>query len=140
MWSKQNYIGRMIPGKGNSGFPYIHRYELVRIVRRVIEKSDSLFARNILSIPRAAICLDDAIFGKRVGRWAVRLCAAQRGQFQFFCDCKAPSLFHCCPYLPSFFAHLTILSITIRDSNQWHSVESPTRKTWCQLKQHRQMI
>lgn len=42
LWIKRNYVGRMIPGKGNSGFPYIHRCELVRIVRRVIEKSDSL--------------------------------------------------------------------------------------------------
>jgi hypothetical protein len=32
----------MLPGKGNSGFPYIHRCELVRIVRRIIEKSDAL--------------------------------------------------------------------------------------------------
>ena len=48
LWSKRNFIGRMIPGKGNSGFPYIHLYELVRIVRRVIEKSDSLDRFDIL--------------------------------------------------------------------------------------------
>jgi len=48
LWSKRNFIGRMIPGKGYSGFPYIHRYELVRIVRRVIEKSESLDRFEIL--------------------------------------------------------------------------------------------
>ncbi len=35
-------IGRLIPGEGNSGFPYIHRRDLVRIVRRIIEKDSSL--------------------------------------------------------------------------------------------------
>jgi len=48
LWSKRNIIGRMIPGKGNSGFPYIHQYELVRIVRRVVEKSNSLDRFEIL--------------------------------------------------------------------------------------------
>ena len=48
LWSKLNIIGRIIPGKGYSGFPYIHRYELVRIIRRVIEKSESLDRFEIL--------------------------------------------------------------------------------------------
>ena len=43
LWS-QPVIGRMIPGEGNSGFPYIHRKDIVRIVRRIIEK-DSALAR-----------------------------------------------------------------------------------------------
>jgi len=41
IWSKP-FIGRMIPGKGNSGFPYIHRKDVVRIVRRIIENNDRL--------------------------------------------------------------------------------------------------
>ena len=48
LWSKRNIIGRMIPGKGYSGFPYIHRYELVRIIRRVIEKINNLDRFEIL--------------------------------------------------------------------------------------------
>ncbi|MCP4748074.1 MAG: NAD(P)-dependent oxidoreductase [Desulfobacteraceae bacterium] len=41
LWSKP-VIGRMIPGEGNSGFPYIHRQDIVRIVRRIVEKNTSL--------------------------------------------------------------------------------------------------
>jgi nucleoside-diphosphate-sugar epimerase len=48
LWSKRNIIGRMIPGKGNSGFPYLHRHELVRIVRRIIEKINNLDRFDIL--------------------------------------------------------------------------------------------
>ncbi|QTA81338.1 NADH dehydrogenase domain-containing protein [Desulfonema limicola] len=41
MWS-QPFTGCMIPGRGFSGFPYIHRKDLVRAVTRVIEKNESL--------------------------------------------------------------------------------------------------
>jgi nucleoside-diphosphate-sugar epimerase len=41
MWSKP-FIGRMMPGKGDSGFPYIHRKDLVGIVRKIIEKDAGL--------------------------------------------------------------------------------------------------
>jgi replicative DNA helicase len=40
-----------------------------------------------LSFPRAAKSPDGAISGKRIVRWAIRLCAIQRSQFQCFCDC-----------------------------------------------------
>lgn len=43
MWSKP-FIGRMIPGEGFSGFPYLHRKDVVNIVRRIIEK-DSILSR-----------------------------------------------------------------------------------------------
>ncbi len=40
-WS-QPFTGRLVPGLGNTGFPYIHRRDIVRIMRRIIEKDDSL--------------------------------------------------------------------------------------------------
>ncbi|GBC61487.1 NAD(P)-dependent oxidoreductase [Desulfonema ishimotonii] len=42
MWSQPFLTGRMVVGKGRSGFPYIHRHDVVRIVRRIIEKEDGL--------------------------------------------------------------------------------------------------
>ncbi|MBF0235031.1 MAG: NAD(P)-dependent oxidoreductase [Desulfamplus sp.] len=47
MWSKP-FIGRMMPGEGLSGFPYLHRRDVVRIVRRIIEKNNSLDRFEIL--------------------------------------------------------------------------------------------
>jgi nucleoside-diphosphate-sugar epimerase len=41
MWSKP-FFGRMMPGRGISGFPYIHRRDVVQIVRRIIERNDHL--------------------------------------------------------------------------------------------------
>ena len=41
MWSRP-FIGRMMPGLGLSGFPYIHRKDVVRIVRKIIEKNNCL--------------------------------------------------------------------------------------------------
>ena len=41
MWSKP-FFGRMMPGQGMSGFPYIHRRDVVQIVRRIIEKNEYL--------------------------------------------------------------------------------------------------
>jgi len=41
LWSKP-FIGRMIPGKGMSGFPYIHRRDVVQIVREIIEKNNNI--------------------------------------------------------------------------------------------------
>jgi len=41
MWT-QPFLGRMMPGRGMSGFPYIHRSDVVQIVRRIIEKNEFL--------------------------------------------------------------------------------------------------
>lgn len=41
IWA-QPFFGCMIPGKGLSGFPYIHRKDLVRAVCRIIEKDNAL--------------------------------------------------------------------------------------------------
>jgi nucleoside-diphosphate-sugar epimerase len=48
LWSQTHIMGRMIPGRGASGFPYIHRRDLVRCVRRIIETHESLAPSEIL--------------------------------------------------------------------------------------------
>ena len=48
LWSRPGPIGRCIPGRGMTGFPYIHRDEVVRFVRRVIEKNDTLGRHEVL--------------------------------------------------------------------------------------------
>jgi nucleoside-diphosphate-sugar epimerase len=48
LWSNRGPIGRCIPGRGKTGFPYIHRDEVVRFVRRIIEKNDTLDRHEIL--------------------------------------------------------------------------------------------
>lgn len=41
LWSKP-FIGRLMPGQGGSGFPYIHRRDVVKIVRIILENNDRL--------------------------------------------------------------------------------------------------
>jgi len=41
-WSMPFALGRIMPGRGRTGFPYIHRRDIVRIVRRIIEKNERL--------------------------------------------------------------------------------------------------
>jgi nucleoside-diphosphate-sugar epimerase len=48
LWSRRDPLGRCVPGRGRTGFPYIHRDELVRFVRRVIEKNDALDRHEVL--------------------------------------------------------------------------------------------
>jgi nucleoside-diphosphate-sugar epimerase len=48
LWCRRGPLGRCIPGHGRTGFPYIHRDELVRLVRRVIEKNDTLGRHEVL--------------------------------------------------------------------------------------------
>lgn len=48
LWSQPNVFGRMIPGRGASGFPYIHRRDLVKTVRAIIERNDDLAPFDIL--------------------------------------------------------------------------------------------
>lgn len=48
LWSRPHLLGRMIPGRGLTGFPYIHRRDLVQCVRRTIERHHSLASCEIL--------------------------------------------------------------------------------------------
>jgi nucleoside-diphosphate-sugar epimerase len=41
LWS-QPFVGRVMPGRGEAGFPYIHREDLVAAVRRIVEKDAAL--------------------------------------------------------------------------------------------------
>ena len=48
LWSQPTPLGRMIPGRGLTGFPFIHRRDLVTTVRRVIDHNDHLAPFEIL--------------------------------------------------------------------------------------------
>jgi nucleoside-diphosphate-sugar epimerase len=48
LWSRPGPLGRCLPGRGQTGFPYIHRDELVRFVRRVIAENDTLGRHEVL--------------------------------------------------------------------------------------------
>ncbi|MCD4721337.1 MAG: NAD(P)-dependent oxidoreductase [Desulfobacula sp.] len=59
MWTKP-FIGRMMPGHGMSGFPYIHRRDVVQIVRRIIEKNNSLGRfETLFASPGGCTCHKD---------------------------------------------------------------------------------
>jgi nucleoside-diphosphate-sugar epimerase len=47
-WSGRGPLSRLIPGCGNSGFPYIHRDDVVRSVRRCIECHATLAPFEVL--------------------------------------------------------------------------------------------
>ncbi len=42
LWSGRGPLSRIVPGHGESGFPYIHRDDVTRIVRHCIERHESL--------------------------------------------------------------------------------------------------
>jgi nucleoside-diphosphate-sugar epimerase len=42
LWSGWPPLSRLIVGRGNTGFPYIHRHDLVRLVRACIDRHDAL--------------------------------------------------------------------------------------------------
>lgn len=48
LWSQPHVLGQMIPGRGASGFPYIHRRDLVKTVRIIIERHENLAPFDIL--------------------------------------------------------------------------------------------
>ncbi len=41
-WSQRSWMGRVIPGKGNTGFPYVHRDDIVELVKKVVIRNDHL--------------------------------------------------------------------------------------------------
>ncbi len=56
MWSKP-FIGRMMPGQGMSGFPYIHRRDVVDIVRKIIKKDKMLsHFETLFASPSGCTC------------------------------------------------------------------------------------
>lgn len=47
MW-RRPFVGNLVPGRGWSGFPYIHRKDVVRIVKKIIQYDHRLDTREIL--------------------------------------------------------------------------------------------
>ena len=62
LWSKPGLMGRTIPGRGNSGFPYIHRRELVACVRRIIERHEQLGRAETLFASPDGCTMHNALF------------------------------------------------------------------------------
>jgi nucleoside-diphosphate-sugar epimerase len=62
LWSRKGPMGRCIPGRGKTGFPYIHRDEVVRFVRRVIEKNDTLGRHEVLFASEDACTCHEDLF------------------------------------------------------------------------------
>lgn len=42
LWSGHGWLSRIVPGRGESGIPYIHRYDVVRIIKRCLEIHEKL--------------------------------------------------------------------------------------------------
>ena len=47
-WKQPGILGRLMPGKGESGFPFIHRKDLVAAVRRIVEIEERLEKYQVL--------------------------------------------------------------------------------------------
>ena len=48
LWSGRSPLSRLVPGRGTTGIPYIHRHDLVRFVRRSIERQEKLAPYEVL--------------------------------------------------------------------------------------------
>ncbi|MGE5257790.1 MAG: NAD-dependent epimerase/dehydratase family protein [Hyphomicrobiales bacterium] len=69
LWTRRGPIGRCIPGRGKTGFPYIHRNEVVRVVRRIIEKNETLARHEVLFASEDGCTCHEDLFGpiRRLG-------------------------------------------------------------------------
>lgn len=56
LWGRRSPLGRLMPGRGATGVPYIHRADVVRLVRSCIEQHDRLPACEVfLASPDGAV-------------------------------------------------------------------------------------
>jgi nucleoside-diphosphate-sugar epimerase len=62
LWRRPGPMGRMIPGRGRTGFPFIHRQDLVDAVGAVIEGNDHLAPFDILFAAPSGCTMHDALF------------------------------------------------------------------------------
>jgi nucleoside-diphosphate-sugar epimerase len=63
LWGKPTLMGRMIPGRGLSGFPYIHRRDLVACVRRILQRHEHLAPCEILFASPPGCTTHNEVFG-----------------------------------------------------------------------------
>lgn len=62
LWTTPDPMGRVIPGRGLTGFPYIHRRDLVTCVRRIIQRHESLARSEILFASPAGCTTHNDLF------------------------------------------------------------------------------
>lgn len=62
LWGQPGLLGKMIPGRGNSGFPYIHRRDLVASVRKIIEADERLARFEIFFASPSGYTSHQALF------------------------------------------------------------------------------
>jgi len=63
LWSKPHVMGRMIPGRGASGFPYIHRRDIVGCIRQIIQRHENLGPSEILFASPPGCTTHKELFG-----------------------------------------------------------------------------
>ncbi len=63
MWSKPHFMGRMVPGRGMSGFPFIHRRDLVQCVRQIIQRHECLAPSEVLFASPPGCTFHNELFG-----------------------------------------------------------------------------
>lgn len=63
LWSKPDVMGKLIPGRGASGFPYIHRRNLVKCVRQIIQRHESLAPCETLFASPPGCTTHNELFG-----------------------------------------------------------------------------
>lgn len=63
MWSKPHLMGRMVPGRGMTGFPFIHRLDLVQCVRQIIRRHEYLAPSEVLFASPPGCTIHNELFG-----------------------------------------------------------------------------
>ncbi len=62
LWSGPPPLNRLIVGQGNTGFPYIHRHDLVRMVCACIDRHDCLGVREVFLASQHGTVLHNDLF------------------------------------------------------------------------------
>lgn len=60
LWNRRDPLGRCIPGQGKSGFPYIHRKDLMRMIMKIIRHEERLEAfETFFCAPHGYTCHEE---------------------------------------------------------------------------------
>jgi len=62
LWARKGLLGRVIPGRGETGFPYLHRSDLVALVRRGIERDGELAGLEFFLASQPDVVLHNDLF------------------------------------------------------------------------------